>query len=562
MKMRLYRPNTAIGRYYSVLFSLPHWEILAVVFIVIAAAALISLGVNALPFLLNSLIVIVVLEAYRVLYPYTVFHKLKRIMGLSLTTLIYALIYNLVLRDWVLAVAASSTIVIAVLQGLDGTKWWRYIVAALPAGASIAISLWLTAPVTLRGELSRAIILLLLFSLADFIIYLAMGRHRINGYRAPDLGTLFLQNWLERRKNIEEVFDKLSTHENVHPRIVFLGDLAVVYTDLHYGPFSNTGSSELPGELSSLLSKLGYTAVTLHGFGSHDRNLASSRYLGEYLKKIYTTVMDAEREELRYHGALRLRGDDGWETLTLVFDRLSIVFVSRPGKGIDDIPYNLHLHYNVVARKKGLGDVVFIDSHNWEKQEEFHIDALAELIEETVNKALELKKSRPSVEVLSRYKCIKTNAPGLINGDSCIIEVTGEGRERVILLYLRGNNMEPGLRDRLVEALRGITGADHVEVFTNDEHSETGIRSSLAYVPVHESPELVRDILEATRGLMTEPYERGAQYSSSRFDIKVMGYTASLLEKLLKDTYLEATVLLVSYAFILPLLLGLPRLVH
>lgn len=560
-KMKLYRPKTAIGRYYSILFSLPHWELLAAVLIGISVIALYGLRERAVPLLLNTVLIILFLEAYRVFYPLTVFHKLKRIIGLSLTVLIYTLIYYLLLGDWILVVTASSTIVITVIQGLDGTKWWRYIIAVAPSFTSIVLSMWITSGVVSHSGLVKAFLLILLFIIADYLIYLVMSRHRINGYKAPDLGTLFLQNWLERRKDIEKVIDELSTSEGVHPRLIFMDGLLIIYTDLHYGPFSNTGSSELPGELKKLFSSLGYSVVALHGFGSHDRNLASSRYLRDYVRKIYTAVIDAEKTKLRYHGALKLTGGDNWEALALVFDRLTIVFVSRPVKGIDDIPYNLFFRYNVIARKRGLGDLILVDAHNWEKQEDFDLGELDKLLDEVVEKAIELKK-RPPVEVLFRYKCFETSAPGLIQGDACIIEVTGEGRERVVLLYLRGNNMKPGSREKLIDVLGKTTGADYVEVFTNDEHSETGVRSSLAYIPIHDSPELLRDTEVAARELVGMPYRLGAWYSSTRFDTKLMGYTAVMLEKLLMGSYIEATILLLSYAFLLPVLLAVFKIAH
>ncbi|MCY0868235.1 MAG: DUF2070 family protein [Desulfurococcus sp.] len=549
--MKLYKPRTSVSKYYTVLFTLPHWRTLAALLVVLSTVLLILQGAGATPLLVNSIMLVIVLRIYGLLYPSTVFYKLKRILGLTLVVLLYTLLYDVVTKDWILAVTASSTLVIAVLQGLDGTRWWRYIIAVSPAFTSIAISS-LVVEEPLGLAVSRASILLLLFIVLDYVIYLVLSRHRVNSFSAPDLGTLYLQNWLDRKKDIERVFEALSTYEIVHPQAIYLDDLVVVYTDLHYGPFSNTGSSELPGELKKLLGRLGYTAITLHGYGFHDRNLASSRYLAEYLKRVQSMILDAGRVRLQYHGALRLSGEDNWEILMLVFDKLILAFTSRPGRGIDDPPYYVYMRFNATVKRMGLGNLILVDSHNWEKEVEHDIRALENLLEEALNQALELKKL-PPVEVLSRYVCFKSKSPGLIEGDACLLEIAGEGRGRVVLLYLRGNNMKPGLRDQLVKILRELTGADYVEVFTNDEHSETGTRATLTYVPVHESPELLRDLEEAVRELVSKPYMRGAFYSSMRFDAKVMGYSARVLEDLLKETYIESTVLLLSYAFLLPL---------
>ncbi|WP_448577669.1 DUF2070 family protein [Thermosphaera sp.] len=552
--MGLYRPKTTVGKYYSILFSLPHWKVLAVAIIGILLLTVVILRYESTPFIMNTLLTLFVLEVYGRIVRGTVFHKLKRRVGLSLTILVYSLINYVLLKDWRVSTISTAIMFVIVIQGLDGTRWWRYIVAVTPSFLTLLIidQIILEFPNVYTRLLFLSFLLIIFL---DLVIYVVMGRHRINGFKAPDLGSLFLRNWLNGDKEIEKVFEKLGVYHNVTSYILRTDGFALVYTDLHYGPFSNTGSSQLPMLIRNTYLKLGLDVYLLHGFGSHDRNIASSDYVKDYLARLETAILDNCGKELKYHGSFKVKGKDYWEVTGIVFDKVSFLIVSRPVKGIDDLPYELQVEYALKAKHLGLGDVILVDAHNWERQEEMDFEELRKTLDESLG-LVEKIRSRVPEQPLAKHLCFKTNAPGLIEGEACLLQIGSSTYEETILLLLRGNNMEPGLRDNLVELLRKSLGGEVIaEVLTNDEHTETGIRANITYIPVHYSDNLRRDLeVQLERFKTIKPHGRIC-VNEENLNVKLFGKSAFQLEQLVKKSYVESAFLLIAYAFATPVLL-------
>lgn len=550
--MKVYRPKSVISKYYAMLFSLPKWQYLIVAFIAIALILILSMGYSSFPLLLNSLFTFVTLRVYAYLHGQSVFYKAKRSIGLALAVLIYSVIFTAATKDALVAIASSVSLIVVVLRGLDGTTATRYAIASIPPLATLGIS-------HLCGyfSLSRSVlgfVAILAVALLDVTIYAFMSRRKLNRHRLPDIGTLFLRNWLDRRTEIERVFDELGEYQYVNPRIIELGGLAIIYTDVHYGPFSNIGSSRLPKVLLDVFRGIGFTnVISLHGLGSHDRNIASSIHVQAYINALVKKVFNSEKIKLLYHGAFIIE-ENSWRVLGAIFDKFSLMFVSRPGKGIDDLPYIIQVEYELKAKRKGLGDVVIVDSHNWELEEEPNITALKVLLDRCLEK-VEKIKLRPPVEVQSKYRCLEARSLGLIGNEVCILCIGGAEREEVCLIYLRGNNMKPGTRDLLIKEATSLA-TKFIEVLTNDEHSETGTRSYIAYIPVHESQELLEAVRKASTELMNDQPIKGAWLYTSRMDLKLMGRAAIELERLLKHSIRETAILLLTYVFGTPIILS------
>lgn len=556
LKVDVYKPRTVVSRYYTVLFSLPKWQVLTAILLAIGVLVVLFMGSRAIPLILNTVFVHLVLYAYSLVNNSTVFYKAKRRIGLALAILVYTAVYTVLTRDPWIPIISSTTMLVVVILGLDGTSRPRYIVAVAPPLLTL-LSSWILGYYNYLKLLVGTIVVLTL-AFIDMAIYAFMARRKINGYPLPDLGTMFLQNWLDRKTSIEKAFDELGEIQYVYPRIMEFKELLLIYTDVHYGPFSNIGSSRLPIQLSETLKKLGYRYIlALHGLGSHDRNIASSRHVELFLDEIVKSITSNSRTPIYYHGAFK-KTHASWEALTIVFDKLSLVLISRPGEGIDDLPYNLQVEYELKTRERGLGDLVLIDTHNWELEREFEekdILELKQLLDEVVDTIAEYRK-RPPTPIQYKYKCFKSSAPGLVEGECCILCMRGEGRESVCILYMRGNNAKPGLRNILIEKLRPL-GVDYYEVLTNDEHTETGTRARITYIPVHESSQLLGDIEKASFELSREEWIQNAFLYTTRLELKLMGSGIDAIKKQLASSLKESSILLLLYVFATPILLYL-----
>lgn len=551
-RSRVYKPKLEVSRYYMVLFTLPKWQYLAVALMLLGVVLIVSLKESSYPLLLNSLLVFITLSMYSRLYKETVFYKFKRRVGMALAVLVYTAVFTFLTGKSIVALVSSTTLLIVVVLGLDGTAVPRYFVAITPP--LLVISLFNALGLYSVNELVKGFLSVFALMLLDAAIYAFMSRRKINGHALPDLGTLFLRNWLDKKTEIESVFEDIGEYQYVNPAILELGDLAVVYTDVHYGPFSNVGSSKLPEILGEAFRKIGFKhVIALHGLGSHDRNIVSLRYVSDYVEQLKKTYLSGEKSELKYHGAFTVENGE-WRLLGVVFDKLTLIFVSRPVKGIDDLPYDIQLDTNLKAKARGLGEVIVLDSHNWELQGELDAESLVQLIERALAEVEALRRREP-VDTHYKYTCFEARALGLVKGESCIVCFSGEKREEACIVYLRGNNMKPGVRDLLLQGLEALK-TNLVEVITNDEHSETGTRAYIAYIPVHESQELLEAVKKASENLATAPSQRGVYVYTCRLNLKLLGESMSIIKKHLKGSVRESAVLILTYVFLTPLVLA------
>lgn len=550
--MKLYKPRNQVSKYYSFLFTLPKLSALSAFFAASILLTVIWLQRGSLLYVANALALQLTLLIYTRLNRESAFHKLSRRIGLGLVVFLYSLAIGLVTGKWYLGVGASSSIIYAVVLGIDGTRAPRYLVGLSPA--LITSITWIIAAGNARQALYCALISAA-FGLMDAAIYLYLSRRKVGDYPSTEWGTLFLKNWLDKRRDIERAFESISEPAIVKPRIFGLGDLYLVYTDIHYGPFANVGSGDFPEILSSAFSKRGLRAICLHGFGSHDRDLASS---GESLKlaeKVLASLGEPGWEPLKLK-CVRALSESGYSILLLAFDRAAIAFVSRPGKGIDDPPYYVQARAEGVLGGRGI-DPILIDSHNWELgagREEGAPPGLAEAIAGEIAKC----QDEAPGEVLYRYECFVSSSPGLIKGEGCVIEIRKAGSgEGAVLVYLRGNNITPGARDEILGAVRRACGDLPAEVFTNDEHTETGTLASFVYIPIHPTPALLESIEEACRALAAKPYSAGLYYKKLEAEARVLGRGSEELKELLRKSFAESFILLTTYAFVIPWLLAL-----
>ena len=548
----LYKPRTHIGKYYVILFSLPKWQYLTLSLLVISLLLLLTTGVTSYPLLINALLVFLYTRIYAVLHKETVFYKTKRSLGLALAVLVYSSLLLLFTKNAPLIITSSATLTIVVILGLDGAILLSYLPAILPQVTTL-ITMTLLDYIVLAA-LTKWLLVLVLIVLIDAAIYMYMSRRKLGNASLLDLGTLFLRNWLDKRTEIEEVFSKIGEDATINPRIIELGDLLIIYTDVHYGPFSNIGSSRLPGLLTEEFKRLGKHVVALHGLGSHDRNIVSSAYIAKYRESILNEYLSGNKVKLLYHGGFCSDYYE-WRLCGVIFDKLTLIFISRPYTGIDDVPYSIQLEYDLKARKLGLGELILVDSHNWELQKPLELDKLREALDNALNKIREIKQRSP-VEILHRHVCFKTKAHGLIDGDMCILCIESVNRERFCLIYTRGNNMKPRVRDLILEYAKPLS-TELIEAITNDEHSETGIRASITYIPLHESTEMLKAIQEKSLELSSTQPKREAWLYVLRFNTKLMGEAAIHLEELLESSIREAAALLLSYVFLTPLILQL-----
>lgn len=549
--MKIYKPRNEVSNLYRVLFKLPGTLSLFTALVFLSLLFIWLYGVSFAPYVIHSIMTVISLTLYARIARNSVFAKPRRVLGVGLFMLIYQAVFGILVSKWYIIVPASTAIIHTVLQGLDGTVYWRYSVGVMSGLLSVIIATaMLEYPL---NQIHVSLIILLAMPAVDYLIFLFLGRRKVRNIKVPDLGTLFLRHWLEGSTELDALLDKLGEEVETRLHVIKMDNTLLIFTDLHYGPFGRIGSSELPAQLSRRLRSKGFNAIFLHGFCSHERNLASKRYIKDVHQAIEEAIKPSSLSKLFLHDISRVRVGS-YEGLLLIFDKITLVFVSRPSYGIDDPPHSLQEQLDQV-----LGcnyRVLLIDSHNQERLEERDHGELSSFIEKLIE-VVEKRRSNPPQEPLYRTVCFKSDSPGLIDGDACLIEVGTKDRTAV-LIYLRGNNAAPDLRNQLIFEIRKILGDKaEIEVFTNDEHTETGVQPSIVYLPVHLSDRLLSDLADNARRLMLEEHKQGVYYGESRVRVKIWGPFAEDIKAVVRIAFAESAVLLLSYVFLTPLLLSI-----
>ncbi len=549
--MKIVKPTSDIEKYYKILFSLPNTIYLIVFLTLIISLLIMFYKVNSIPYIVYLVTLISVLTIYSRISR-TVLYRFRRILTLSIVIMLYTMVIGY-LTTWFIAILSSLTILTVTIAGLEGTKLTSYLLALIPYYI-YTITMYYIGFLDYEKALI-SIPLSLLIVVADYLLYRLLSRYRVNGFSALDLGTMFIRNWLERWDDLDKAFNHLGIVYEVRPRIIYNDKVALIYTDIHYGPFSNIGSSMFPDFLEKRFREENIYPIVFHGMGSHDRDLSSRRYVDSFITYLLELMNNGSRQD--YYGAFKVRGGDNWEVLTIVFSDLSLVIIARPGKGIDDLPYDLQKIYEKKVEDKGLGDIILIDAHNWEKIQDFNLSELEQVLDRVIDRIKEYRERKPS-SIYVKVGYTRTEALGVINGSIYGLKIFSEEneREKIFLLFLRGNNMAPGVRDKIISIIKKFLGENiYVEVLTNDEHTETGIYSRTTYIPVQDTEELYQDIVKLLHIIESSHPIKGFKYVYGKTRYPLLNDNAEKLINLLRKTYPLSILLYSSYILFSPIIL-------
>ncbi|MEZ0394513.1 MAG: DUF2070 family protein [Desulfurococcaceae archaeon] len=548
--MQLYRPNTRLAKYYRLLFALPHGAVVLAAFVVLLGLVAIALNGEGVSFVVSVIVGLLSLRLYATFKRDSALKKWKRSVALLLVAAGYSLAVGLACGELWVGIASSIALLGVVILGLDGTTMANY--ATVLAISSAALLTYVFAsgkPLTIMVQ--GMVVSVALLAL-DYVFYAFMGKRKVGGLGAPDMATLYLRNWLDGDKSIERALWSMGKTSEVRPRLILSNDaaLAIIYTDIHYGPFSNVGSSELPQMLEEALRERGLAAFVVHGAGSHERDLVSADESRRFVEAIARGI-DHGGDPLLYHGSFEVE-HKSWKVLGIVFDRLTLLIVSRPGLGIDDIPYSFQRKYEELAQLRGLGDLMIIDAHNHELVRPMDFNALDEALHKALTKALEIKAREPTTPVISHEE-MPIGCPGALGGRAKLLAMRGsDGRDPVVLAYFRGNNMAPGSRDLLVREVSRLCPGAFFEVLTNDEHGETGKLPFIAYLPVHVFDEDAAALGEVAKRLLARDGHPGLAYAQLRVEAKLLNNGSYRMMKAVEEGMLESILLTAVYLLLAP----------
>jgi putative membrane protein len=299
---------------------------------------------------------------------------------------------------------------------------------------------------------------------------------------------------------------------------------------IHPGPMGEIGGGNLPRRVALDADGLAFPP---HATAGHDFNLVTEREVDTLLE----TAREAY-ENIEYHDtateSVRVQEGDA-KVVGQAFGDDALLVATYSPCFADDVEYAVGLSAAAEARSAGVEDVMLVDAHNCndglEGPDLGHVYPGSERSFEMMQAAGEAGERLADAEQVpvrlgvawDETKWDPLDGIGPLGVRVAILEV---GDHRTAYVLVDGNNMEPGLRDHIVERLtahESALPADEAEVMTTDTHVVNQVEASNQVGEAIDEDELVavveRLVADAADDL--EPVEAGM--ASERAEVTVFG---------------------------------------
>ncbi|MFQ6106989.1 MAG: DUF2070 family protein [Thermoplasmata archaeon] len=423
-------------------------------------------------------------------------HYVRRSFLLVLVSLAMVSVVLLVWRILVHFVDRGNLLVPATIFGVSSTLWIRQITLYTTSRPSLArslpvastqpvfsyIAVWLMHGLDVMNlTLTVTFFLIFLAAASLFIISANLPFKHSFGIDGIKMVSFLLDHMTEggdrRVREIESFFQSFSLPVAAWVGIVaFRTEMGVkalmVVPYIHPGPFGQLGGSNLPTKLQEDLGDLTANLLVPHGPATHDYNPPTS----QECRKISAEVRHL-LDEMKYSskGSLFVRSRKGVaHTSAQMFGDSIIIIGGMAPNPTDDIDHATGYAASSEGKTAGAREAIFIDAHNCMERGSglvlFGSQAAQDVVEssgDVSKKAVECraKGMRMGVGQESGFAG-ERDGFGKMGIQAMVVETDGQ---RVAYLLYDGNNMIPGLRERILAAARDYV--DDAEVLTTDNHS-------------------------------------------------------------------------------------------
>ncbi len=447
---------------------------------------------------------------------------------------------------FLIGLAVSLPVRFLTPMAMSSTSSWRRLLAGLPTALLTTVLFVLLSPfltISSNPTITQTVLLVVLgLVLSAAGVSLIIRRVEIEGsveiHDSPmDLFRAFLDHWLSKTPTaLEERLLALSTQGSIETKILsFSGDSyrpesSIVVSNFHPGPYRDMGSGGLASELKhSLEESHGGIVEVPHGISNHKLNIVSHRDINRLLsaananypldhpiRKASPMIREREGEATVSGQAL---GNVALLTITLAPDEM------------EDLPTEVAVSVEREASRLGF-EALVIDAHNSLVDQTSITPLQAERIITAAVRVLGRLKALPqepfrvgsAFDTLDSYGLKDGIGPG---GLSVVVVNTGDASASYITID--GNNMQQGLRERILQSIKGA-GVEDGEVMTTDTHLVTGlVRSPLGYFPVGAAlptDSFVKRITDSVRSAMANLENSSAGFSKFTVQLQVLGSEA------------------------------------
>jgi predicted neutral ceramidase superfamily lipid hydrolase len=425
---------------------------------------------------------------------------------------------------------------------------WRKLSAALTTpilvtASFLALNYFVSPGSPLQTTLPKVLILLVACSIVS-ALGVSLIIHRVEqsgrseiGDSPMDLFRSFLEHWLRKNPTaLEERLLSLSTEGSIETKILsFSGKdsrlrASLVVSNFHPGPYRDMGSGGLPSEMKQSLEESQNGVVQVpHGISNHKLNIVSHRDIDK--------LLSAARKNYPSDYSIRMaspmiREKEGEAIVSgQAFGNVTLLTITLAPEEMEDLPTVVSTEIEREASRLGF-EVLIIDAHN-------------SLLGQTSITPLQAQRIiTAAVKVLGRLRALSQGPfyvgsaydtldeyglkDGIGPGGLSVLVLKTES-DTVSYLTIDGNNMQQGLREKILRSI-GETGVSDAEVMTTDTHLVTGlVRSPLGYYPVGAAlptATFVAKITQTVQKAMANLEESSAGFSKFSLQLQVLGSEA------------------------------------
>jgi putative membrane protein len=290
----------------------------------------------------------------------------------------------------------------------------------------------------------------------------------------------FVGHVAEGSRELEDFFEKLGEEAIVPVTVLAFRrpdgtqKARFVLPMIHPGPMGEIGGGNFPVRVAEHTDGLVFPP---HATAGHDFNLVTEREVDSVLDAI-----DAAQAKLRYSPeatrSVRTQAGEASMLGQAFGDDALLVATYAPGFA-DDVEYGVGLSAAAEARTAGLDDVLLIDAHNsnngLQGEDLGHVTPGSQRAFDMITAAKEAGgrlREAPTGRIHLGVAWERTDWDALdgigpLGIRVAVVEVDGQHTAYVLV---DGNNMVPGLRSRVVDAVTARSPIDAVEVMTTDTH--------------------------------------------------------------------------------------------
>lgn len=368
----------------------------------------------------------------------------------------------------------------------------------------------------------------------------------------------FIAAWTEHKADKMEEFTEAKAHDDiVSTKIIrFGGQAAIVLPDIHPGPFSTVGGSNLPYVLYETFNK---SALVMHSVSDHSLNIPSKREVDRYVKELGKRTVVEKGDTCSAPVQIRINNST---STGITFGNAAVVMLSLSPKGMEDIPQTVRTELESFGIGLGFSDVLVVDCHNAMGK---HLEGSdrSDLVV-SAKQCLEQLKKEPQHEFKIGFASMddisqRPDLSGELGQAGLAVLVVSVNGQSYAIGWADSNNMENRLRDHVVTKVNG--NITMLELCSSDTHATSGKRTREGYFALGTTSS-ADEIAKVYSQLCAKAAERVAkstfELASAQSTIKVMGKKqfedySSALDRSMSVTKIFVAITVATYVAMLVL---------